>query len=74
MTENGFIEQADIVWKFPELSRVCDFPSEGLHPYSYGLLEGMVGHMIHPLFFERWFHMPDSSYYELGQCILNWWL
>ena len=49
----------------------CRFPPEGLHPHSYTTLRDFVDGVVTRFFFNRFFHMPNSDYIELGKCIME---
>ncbi len=44
---------------------------EGLHWFSLKMLDYYVTGQISTGEFLRWFHMPNSSYIEIGQCIVS---
>ncbi|MDJ0942315.1 MAG: hypothetical protein QNJ30_02570 [Kiloniellales bacterium] len=44
---------------------------ERLHPVSQRLLEAWLKGEMETAAFLRWFHMPNSSYLEVAQCLLR---
>ncbi len=44
---------------------------ERLHPVSQRFLEAWLAGDMETKDFLRWFHMPNSSYLEVAQCLLK---
>ena len=44
---------------------------ERLHPVSRRLLESCLAGEMETTEFLRWFHMPNSAYLEVAQCLLR---
>jgi hypothetical protein len=44
---------------------------ERLHPVSRAFLEAWLNGEMSTAEFLRWFHMPNSSYLEVAQCLLR---
>lgn len=59
-------------WKGSDVDNVliANCLPERLHPVSQQFLEAWLGGEMSTAQFLRWFHMPNSDYLEVAQCLL----